>query len=54
VFCPPPCPRHSLHRETTADVNGIEAFPVDVEDNCGWGETLIVIVGLPVLSPTFI
>jgi hypothetical protein len=41
-------------RVLSAAVNGIETFPVEVEVNCGWGETLIVIVGLPVLSPQFI
>ena len=30
-----------------AAVNGIEAFPVEVEVNSGWGDTIIVIVGLP-------
>jgi len=24
-------------RQTTAEVNGIEAFPAEVEVNCGWG-----------------
>jgi hypothetical protein len=43
-----------LARVLSAAVNGIEAFPVEVEVNCGWGDTLIVIVGLRVLSPTFI
>jgi magnesium chelatase family protein len=28
-------------------VNGIEAYPVEVEVNAGWGDTLIVVVGLP-------
>jgi hypothetical protein len=28
----------------TADVNGIEAFPVEVEVNCGWGDTVMVIM----------
>src|SRR5712672_1046099 len=28
-------------------VNGIEAYPVEVEVNAGWGDTIIVIVGLP-------
>jgi len=32
---------------TKAEVNGIEAFPVEVEVNCGWGGAIIVIVGLP-------
>ncbi|MFN0067440.1 MAG: YifB family Mg chelatase-like AAA ATPase [Limisphaerales bacterium] len=31
----------------SAAVNGIEAFPVEVEVNAGYGDTLIVIVGLP-------
>jgi hypothetical protein len=30
----------------TADVNRIEAFPVEVEVNSGWGDTVVVIVGL--------
>jgi magnesium chelatase family protein len=30
-----------------AAVQGIEAYPVEVEVNSGWGDTLIVIVGLP-------
>jgi hypothetical protein len=30
----------------SAAVNGIEAFPVEVEVNSGWGDTVIVIVGL--------
>ena len=30
-----------------AAVQGIEAYPVEVEVNVGWGETLVVIVGLP-------
>ena len=36
-----------LARVLSAAVNGIEAFPVEVEVNCGWGDTLIVIAGLP-------
>ena len=28
-------------------VNGIEVYPVEVEVNSGWGETRVVIVGLP-------
>src|SRR6188508_3327221 len=36
-----------LAKVCSAAVNGIEAFPVEVEVNAGWGETLIVIVGLP-------
>ena len=36
-----------LARVLSAAVNGIEAFPVEVEVNCGWGDTIVVIVGLP-------
>jgi magnesium chelatase family protein len=36
-----------LAKVCSAAVNGIEAFPVEVEVNAGWGETVIVIVGLP-------
>ena len=36
-----------LARVLSAAVNGIEAFPVEVEVNSGWGDTVIVIVGLP-------
>jgi magnesium chelatase family protein len=36
-----------LARVLSAAVNGIEAFPVEVEVNCGWGDTMIIIVGLP-------
>src|SRR5690348_3680706 len=39
--------RRVLSRVFSAAVNGIEAFPVEVEVNAGWGETVIVIVGLP-------
>ena len=31
----------------SAAVNGIEAHPVEVEVNAGYGDTIIVIVGLP-------
>ena len=31
----------------SAAVTGIEAYPVEVEVNAGWGDTLIVVVGLP-------
>ena len=31
----------------SAAVNGIEAYAVEVEVNAGWGDTLVVIVGLP-------
>jgi magnesium chelatase family protein len=36
-----------LSRACSAAVNGIEAYAVEVEVNCGFGETFIVIVGLP-------
>jgi magnesium chelatase family protein len=36
-----------LAKVCSAAVNGIEAYPVEVEVNSGWGETVIVIVGLP-------
>ena len=35
-----------LARVLSAAVNGIGAFPAGVEVNCGWGDTVIVIVGL--------
>jgi hypothetical protein len=42
-------------RSATADVNGIEAFPVEAEVNSGWGDTVIVIVvnamRMPVADP---
>src|SRR5216110_922446 len=36
-----------LAKVCSASVQGIEAFPVEVEVNAGWGDTNIVIVGLP-------
>jgi magnesium chelatase family protein len=36
-----------LARVCSAALNGIEAYPVEVEVNSGWGDTLVVIVGLP-------
>src|SRR5262245_20722198 len=36
-----------LARVCSSAVNGIEAFAVEVEVNSGWGDTVIVIVGLP-------
>ena len=38
-----------LARVLSAAVNGIEAFPVEVEVHCGWGDTLIVMILL--ISP---
>ena len=31
----------------SAAVNGIDAYPIEVEVNAGWGDTIVVIVGLP-------
>ena len=36
-----------LAKVFSAAVNGIEAYPVEVEVNAGYGDTIIVIVGLP-------
>ncbi len=36
-----------LARVCSAAVNGIEAYPIEVEVNAGYGDTLVVIVGLP-------
>ncbi len=36
-----------LAKVCSAPVNGIEAYPVEVEVNAGYGDTIIVIVGLP-------
>src|SRR5947209_18808940 len=36
-----------LAKVCAAAVNGIEAYPVEVEVNSGWGDTISVIVGLP-------
>src|SRR3954462_4436433 len=36
-----------LAKVLSAAVNGIEAYPIEVEVNAGFGDTLIVIVGLP-------
>ena len=44
--CSPKLPP-MLARVCSAAVQGIEAYPVEVEVNVGWGDTLIVIVGLP-------
>jgi hypothetical protein len=43
-----------LARVLSAAVNGIEAFPVEMEVNSGWGNTVVVLIisippiGLPV------
>src|SRR5690348_7539308 len=39
--------RRMLARVCSAAVNGIEAFPIEVEVNAGYGDTRIIIVGLP-------
>jgi len=36
-----------LAKVCSAAVHGIEAYPIEVEVNAGWGDTLIIIVGLP-------
>jgi magnesium chelatase family protein len=36
-----------LAKVCSVALNGIKAYPVEVEVNAGWGDTLIVIVGLP-------
>src|SRR5438105_8244777 len=36
-----------LAKVCSAAVNGIEAYPVEGEVNAGWGDTLVIIVGLP-------
>src|ERR1039457_255424 len=36
-----------LSRACSAAVNGIDAYAIEVEVNCGYGDTLIVVVGLP-------
>jgi hypothetical protein len=41
-----------LARVLSAAENGIEAFPVEVEVDSGWGDTLIVMTGA--ISPTFL
>lgn len=36
-----------LSKVCSAALSGIEAYPIEVEVNAGWGDTVIVIVGLP-------
>ena len=36
-----------LAKVCSAAVSGIEAYPVEVEVNAGYGDTLLIIVGLP-------
>src|SRR5712675_2200148 len=36
-----------LARVCSAAVNGIEAYPVEVEVNVGFGDTLVIVLGLP-------
>jgi len=36
-----------LSKVCSAAVNGIDAYPVEVEVNAGYGDTVIVVVGLP-------
>ena len=39
--------RPMLAKVCSSAVSGVEAYPVEVEVNAGWGDTLVVIVGLP-------
>ena len=36
-----------LSKVCSAAVNGVDAYPVEVEVNSGYGDTVIVVVGLP-------
>lgn len=36
-----------LARIHSAAVNGVDAYPIEVEVNAGWGDTKILVVGLP-------
>src|SRR3989442_3704098 len=36
-----------LAKVCSAAVNGIEAYSIEVEVNAGWGDTNVIIVGLP-------
>lgn len=36
-----------LAKVCSAAVQGIDAYPIEVEVNAGWGDTIVVIVGLP-------
>ena len=39
-----------LARVCSAAITGIDAFAVEVEVNCGYGETFIALIGLPAVS----
>lgn len=41
-----------LARVLSAAVNGIEAFPVEVEVNCGWGDTTVVMLSCNLPMPS--
>jgi hypothetical protein len=41
-----------LDRVLSAAVNGVDAFPVEAAVNSGWGDTVVVIVGLPDMAVT--
>jgi hypothetical protein len=45
-----------LARVLSAAVNGIEAFPVEVEVNSGWGDTIVVLIisVAPIPEPIFL
>jgi magnesium chelatase family protein len=36
-----------LAKVCSAALSGVDAYPVEVEVNSGWGDTIIVVVGLP-------
>jgi len=40
-----------LSKVCSAAVNGIDAYPVEVEDNAGYGDTCIVVRELALTSP---
>lgn len=42
-FCPALAHKsRMLSKVCSAAVNGIEAYPIEVEVNAGWGDTLII------------
>jgi hypothetical protein len=43
-------------KSATAEVNGIEAFPVEVEVNTGWGDTTVALITSisPISCPPFL
>ena len=49
IELPPALPHKDamLARVCSAALNGIDAYPIEVEVNVGWGDTIIVVLGLP-------